>query len=55
MEEKTKIMENVEQGQIDIERYRKACQNRKVDIYVGVDTAAKGPLKALTPAWRTLA
>ena len=28
---------------MDLERYRKADQKRKVRIYVGVDTAANGP------------
>ena len=33
---------NVEQSQIYLERYRKACQNRRVRMYGRVDTAANG-------------
>ena len=46
----TKIMEKKE---TESNRSRKASQNRKVRRKSGVDTAANGPLEALTPTGRT--
>ena len=43
MEERNENHGEVERSQLDLERCRKACQNRKVRIYGGVDTAANGP------------
>ena len=46
----TKIMkENGTESKLS----RQASQNRKGCRNGGVDTAANGPLKALTPTWRT--
>ena len=46
----TKIMKKIK---TESNRSQKALQDRKVRGNSGVDTAANGPQKALTPTWRT--
>ena len=51
---RTKIVKKKWSGaEYEVSRSRKALLNLKMFVNCGVDSAANGPLKALTPTWRT--
>ena len=50
---RTKIMKKRSGAKYLVSRSRKALLNLKMFVNCGVDSAANGPLKALTPTWRT--